>query len=606
MQVPKSYLPFKNCHIVAINGLSPDELKISAKKIKKDRERISHNSILNFVAKSLGIKGGFAEYARMYEEEIQPFMDAHGLNKHADLITPRNVGYTCFTFKLSRQSLSERLFVSGLPIPEKIFTGYDFDYENTISDGFYYFNRLVSYGDDQLFDVINTYGGKGKLSDVKLIPSFKGLMPGDSKLAVDNNIAIARDYGESIVPGSGDYNDRLLKDFVLGGRDWDINAGFNLLGDDLVLPREQGSVIELYKDSNTTPDSYSDSLAASMSVMSLFRDRIDNCDSGWVEVLPFNQNLCFIKGKNGQFDIIIKNVKNDLFKHEFMSGELKVSDVPYFIDDYHFFRWHYFEYQGWSDMDRHESEKHFYSSGGSLSEYPGIDEIFISYYKSIGKFTGRVKLENAVKDGFICSKVMGKDVCISSLISIDVFSNFLSEFNEYSSDRAGDDVLTVNADTDRSQPAACTWFDALAFCKWYSIEHGIPVRLLSSDEYMALRKDSIGFSQRERIHSDLIFTNPKSGVVYKQHPPYMGEGEFQSLHVTYRAGIPNIRLDNGLEFLNSNDFSEWMQDKTCIRSASLGSFHGTGHASRSKPPLHSSGKYKHQKIGFRICYDIFS
>ena len=39
MKTSNSYLPFRDCHIVEIDGISPEQLKLSAKKIKKDKER---------------------------------------------------------------------------------------------------------------------------------------------------------------------------------------------------------------------------------------------------------------------------------------------------------------------------------------------------------------------------------------------------------------------------------------------------------------------------------------------------------------------------------------------------------------------------------------
>ncbi len=87
MTTTSSYLPYDNLHVIRIDGLSPDQIKQSAKKIKRDREKIKHNSVLNYVAKSLGIKGGISGYQSAYAERILPFMQKHGLTKHRDLFT---------------------------------------------------------------------------------------------------------------------------------------------------------------------------------------------------------------------------------------------------------------------------------------------------------------------------------------------------------------------------------------------------------------------------------------------------------------------------------------------------------------------------------------
>jgi hypothetical protein len=579
MQAPKSYLPFKNCHIVAIDGISPEKLKISAKKIQKDREKISHTSILNFIAKSLGIKGGFSEYAKVYEEEILPFMDKHGLKQHVDLIKPRNVGFTCITLKISKQSLSERLFTSGLPLPQRVFTGYDFNYASSISDGFHYFNSNLRRSDESLF----------------------GLKRGLAFETILSNVEIARLHGDEVIPGDLGYSDRLLKDYVLGGYDFNLDAGFNLIGDDLVFPRNQKSVIQTYND-DMLGDEYENSLKANCLIMNLFRERIGEEGCGWVEIIPFNENLVFIKGGGGQFDIIFKNLKEKDFKHTFMGGNLKISDVPYFVSDYSFKRWSYFDYKGWHEKDNHESECHYYNTGGKAGDHPGCYEILVSYFNDIDLYKRESRKFKVCRDGFI--ELSSKEICISNLVSIKNFYEFLNERDDYSAYRNGDDVLAVNADPDNSMPVACTWFDALAYCKWYSDKFEIPVRLLSSNEYISLRGDTLGLSIKDSSCEDLIYIDPTDGKAFLKHPPYMNEDKFQALKVIFREDIGVLNFENGLSFLNSNDFSEWMSDKTCIRSASLKSFYGNDNIIRSSPPLGSSGKYKHQKIGFRICYDI--
>ncbi len=590
MQASTSYLPFKNFHVVPVREISPNELKISAKKIRKDREKISHTSILNFIAKSFGIKGGFSEYSKVYETEILPFLLKNKLKKHVDLCSPRKLGMGYFP-KISKQKISERIFYSGLSLPKKIFTGYDFDYENTISDGYWYFNNHIF--------------NEGAFS--KLIQpghSLESIIEANTSLAaITHNLEIAKIHGDEILKGNFGYSDRSLADFVLGGYGQDIKNGFNLIGDDLVQPRDSSSVIQQYSN-DMESENFKESLEANRLVMEAFRQRIDGQDKGWVEIIPFNDNLAFLKGSGGEFDFIFLGQKDYEFQHKFMQDQLKIADVPYFVSDYAFKRWHYFDYKGWWEQDEHESECHFYRTGGTSRSYPGSIEILISYHKRFNGFESRDKINDKCISGFTKIKAADNKVCISPLVSISDFNEFLSENESYLRERVGDKLSAVNADNNKGLAAACTWFDALAYCSWYTNKYSIPVRLLTSDEYMDIRKDSTGFTLEESIQKDLIYTDPATKKVYEKHPPYMAESEFQSLNLTYRKDIPTINFENGLEFLNSNDFSEWMSDKTCVRSASLACFYRHGHVARSKPPLDSSGKYKHQKIGFRICYDI--
>ena len=337
--------------------------------------------------------------------------------------------------------------------------------------------------------------------------------------------------------------------------------------------------------------------------MELFRQRIDGQDQGWVEIMPFNNNLVFLKGRDGNFDFVYRGLKDHEFQHKFMENQLKIADVPYFVSDYAFDRWHYFEYKGWREKDNHESECHYYKMGGESSNYPGSNEILINYLKYQQLFSDQVRHYGTYQNGFLPVSLLEEEICISNLVSIKDFNEFLSENSEYLEYRVGDAILPINSDTDEALPVACTWFDALAYCKWYGDKYKIPVRLLSSSEYLSLRKECVGLSLKDSIHEHLRYTGPNNHV-YSKHPPYMPEDSFQSLKVEYKKGISEIEHGSGLVFLNSNDFAEWVSDKACIRSASLKSFYGNDNVNRSSPPLDSSGKYKHLKIGFRICYDM--
>ena len=141
MKQPTAYLPLKKFHIIPINGLSPNEIKKSVSQVSRDREKIKHLTLLNACAKALGCKGGIAGYQSEYESRLKPFMEEHKLITHTDLVSPRYIGYGLPSFKLNYQDISERLFFSQKFIPKKLFTGYNFHYENHFDDG------VMLYGD---------------------------------------------------------------------------------------------------------------------------------------------------------------------------------------------------------------------------------------------------------------------------------------------------------------------------------------------------------------------------------------------------------------------------------------------------------------------------
>jgi len=64
----------------------------------------------------------------------------------------------------------------------------------------------------------------------------------------------------------------------------------------------------------------------------------------WVEIIPF-YNLYFLKGKDGKYDFVFKNLRDEAFitKYSSFHPYLKRSDVPSsFNEEYDFERWLYF------------------------------------------------------------------------------------------------------------------------------------------------------------------------------------------------------------------------------------------------------------------------
>ena len=203
------YLPLNNCHIVSINGIQPDQIKKSAKNVVKDREKIKHCTCLNATCNALGFTGGFSGYAKEFENELEPFLKKKGMITPTDLITPRmkcklQVGRT----QLNRRDVSDRLFKSAKQIPQKIFTGYNYDYLSKYDDGHYYF-----YSEQCLnFDY--------------------GIDPRD----LDKNLSFAYENPDLIVKGRKGWIDKKLMDVVVGGLMSMIDPSFNLIGDSLIEP----------------------------------------------------------------------------------------------------------------------------------------------------------------------------------------------------------------------------------------------------------------------------------------------------------------------------------------------------------------------------------
>ncbi len=316
---PLAFMPLDNFHIVPIFGIEPNLIKLSAKKIAVDREDIKRSTVLNALANKLGFKRGFSGYLDAYENELLPFMNEHQLFTYQDLITPRLPGFGATNnFKHKRQDISERIFYSDHLIPEKIFTGYNFDYDQYFFDGILTLSLDIDcekYGLKNLYEIQDSSNVDRALIDPDL----------------------------DVVINNGEKTTRKLIDVVIGSEVICICAGFNLLGDQLVKPRKADSVFELYYSDMSLKEK---ELFHYNKKMELFVKRINELNIGWVEVIPFNNNLVFLKGENGAYDFIFKDQRDQEFKHQLYLPYLKRADIPKFDDEYHFKRWFYFEFKG--------------------------------------------------------------------------------------------------------------------------------------------------------------------------------------------------------------------------------------------------------------------
>jgi len=647
LSAPVSYLPLQKFHIVPITALDPLSIKASAKKAKCDREKIKYNTLLNATVKALGIKGGFSEYQRIYNSELIPFMKKHGMKKRVDLLKARKKGGDTYLTDITHQDLSERLFFSGLELPEKIFTGYNFDYNHTINDGVYYFNSSLCINQkSKVFSTaeIEAISGEGNTHfPLEIIESVGPYdlrnMENDGrsyallKKIAKHNIKIAHAYPNIVLEcpydkkplksfldlGKKDYEpdsaamqagidryncfaNRTLLDVVVGSFGKDLGLAFNLLGDSLVLPSISTRVVKLYLG-NIDRESLNQEKEYVDAGFNLFRERIELGEDGWVEIIPFSNNLIFLKGRNGEYDFVFKNQRDKIFEHQIFGKSLKRADIPSCISDYQFFRWHYFEYQGWRDMDSHNSENIFYEKGNKLpGSYPGKDTILQSYHEAKGNFIASKMQSSSKLPGFKEVIVSNQPLMISNLITIDELCLFKEANSDYLDYRGGDKLDSVNVELDSSLPATVTWFDVLAYINWFEKETNVPLRLLSLAEYQELRSTEGIPKERIPVVSDLEFVD-HFGNVFPKHPPYMAPDDFQEL--TCRFGnAEKYQSNTGLEFLKSNSFAEWLQEGACIRSGNLKSFYNDDFHIRSTAPSDSTGKYKGVKIGFRLCYDL--
>lgn len=482
----KAYLPLKQFHILPIYGLSPDDIKLSVQNVSRDREKIGHCALLNACAKSLGFSGGFAGYQQEYQGKLLPFMKQHNLEKLCNLVQPRFLGkgYCVSLFNLKYQNVSERFFFSGQTIPEKLFTGYDFKFDDTLEDGIHVLNQHID------------------LNKWDLVESFSQNFEHNIQQAMKNPDVLIDIYGHDCV-----HKTRKLIDVVIGAKFMELcMVGLNLITDQLVYPRVKNEYeLCLYRPSDSSMESYIQDCNFYHSLLDLFIHRIESQETGWVGILPYNENLIFLKGKNGEYDFVFKNQRDNSFCHQIYAPYLKRAEVPKFDDTYHFERWYYFEFSGFRQRVEHLAEQKFYAENAREDYHKeNIVKTFLeSEYK---KATKPIVQE---LEGFQKIKLKnGKILMVSDLVTIEDFEIFKSENTDYFTRREQigklDKLDSVNCEADKSLPVTVTGYDVWKYIHWFNQKHQIETRLLDDVEYKEISPfSSIGWDKETETINNL-------------------------------------------------------------------------------------------------------
>lgn len=576
-----TYLPLDKFHIVPLDSLDPSSIKKSAKRTFRDREEIGHNTKLNAIAKILGIHGGFSSYEKTYTNELLPFLKKHNLINRKNLLVHKITGdyhlYTQFT----HQQLSEKLFLSKNTIPNKLFTGHNFnfkdvhDWHNLDLD-----DALSTLSVDHIATISCQLGIKS-INDAQLIDK---LLNETVKLNL---------FGESV--------DCLPFDLLMLKLRNDVTSIYHLLGTNLSIfdNVNEDIVVELYAQKTCDIKKYQEDIS-NLKLFALFlKQRLLQSSKGWVNIHPFNENIIFLSDDLGNYDFVVRNQRDQVFDHQVFGDYLKRSDIPSCIEDYRFLRWHYFQYQGNRCWDNHSSELHYYAHGNISANYPGRTAILQKYLEDIGTYKLRKKQSTFRQYAFNQVDTGQKSLMISNLISIEELLQFLKENPDYANYRTGDMLGPVNSDENLSLPASLTYYDVLAYINWREQLDKIPYRLLTTDEYLDLHQERQELNRRFK-GSDMRFFD-LDGTEFIGHPPYVSN--FDKLHLQFSKKFEMISFGK-MNYVNSDYFCEWTMDGVQIRSKSLRSFYGDVYIKRSSGPRHSTGKYKGLKTGFRLCYEL--
>lgn len=562
---------------VPVDSLIPSIIKDSYEK-RADLP-IQRTTYYNCVVDAFGVND-WSKYDSFYTDLIVPFMEQYGLKFYAPE-SPIDLLNGLFTYR----SVSDRLFFSGRPIPTSIFTGYlcKIDHEHFYNPGVVFGKSIKSY--DQIVSEVN----------VDL------LIPYEQK----NNY---------------------------------LNYFWNLLGD--VFVHNNSDTEDQYIARDVFNGSYETSEKIIQQAKELHKLLL-KCTKGWLEIIPFNKNLIFLKAENGVYDFVFRHLRDSDFEDESpFRPYLNHDRIPSAMNEkYDFARWLYFGRKEdtstkklpdtrrsfWLEKDKHLANIAFYESGGR--EYPGYNNLLKIYYENEGKYSYERKISTKLLDSFHEIKLSdGKVLCVSDLITIDEFSKFYIDESPIEIDdkrhqpsqsylkerhKENDIWEAVNLDPG-TYPTIVTWYDAVAYCRWFELKHNVSVRLLSAPEWFEIFDNPQKVANLNHLNpwsDELVCFTPECDVI---EDITERRNDFNEIFVRFKEAPKMIPQINGLQLCINHHFSEWLLEfdghaaamvtPALMKPLTL-SFLSDDELSKPSFPATSTGKYKYQKIGFRICYE---
>lgn len=575
-----------------LDGLHHVHLKNSAKALRDARKRpgqpVSDNPSLHLsslrhgLAQALGSKT-FDAWQHS-EQQLIEFLNSHGMTQPTDLISWRRM----FIHRLTARQVSERIFNSGLPLPEKIFTG--------VGSKFF------------------AASGRGRIDMYQLAGVTFSSDEAELEWCEEraNQVVLSLERKFDWDADAPDLLELTGRDLLLLSYRFDhVAVAFNLLGDNLVAPMQRPPEFRLYNASK-------EELAFDRRVFDIFREEIERSESGWVEVIPFpgNDNLVFLKGKNGAFDWVIRNQRDEAFTGNPYHPILKSHELPTAMKASELNAHLYFTTGEWYERLEHSAETRHYEEGGTVATWPGYPKLLMRELLATRRNYAVPTQPKGQNDlNFIPHRLNDYCLMVSPPVTIQEFWRFF-EGSDWSDDRISRssransqleaDLDAVNLHDDDHLPASITWFDALAYCRYYEQKTGLPVRLLEVEEWKQIspppaqdiKKDGWG---------DLTWVieggDGKTGGKTSHRYPEACDG---GGYLRFGKEITWTQNQQGLPFVSVVDFGEWLADYADgyapVANAATGRALMTGPLDRDRCPAYLTMRYKGLKVGFRLCY----
>ena len=574
-----------------LDGVHHSHIKNSAKLLRDARKRpdqpvsddpsLKLSSLHHGLAQALG--GKSFDAWRHSEQELIDFLQNHGMTRPTNLIS-----WSRAFSSLKARQVADRLFNSGLPMPEKIFTG--------VGSKFF------------------AASGRGRIDIHHL---SKEAIIGDEErlnwcIARAEHILLSLDRESDWDDDAPDHLELTGIDLLLHAFEMpSIAAAFNLLGDNLITPIQRAPEFRLYNASEVE-------LAFERRVFDIFRQEIDRSESGWVEVIPFpgNDNLVFLKGKDGVFDWVIRNQRDEAFTGNPYHPILKNHELPTAMRASELNAHLYFKTGEWYERLEHSAETRHYQEGGTVATWPGYPKLLMRELLATRRNYAVPSQPKGWSDlNFIPHRLNGYCSMVSPPVTIQEFWRFF-EGSDWRDDRVSRssrnntqleaDLAAVNLHDDDHLPASVTWFDALAYCRYYEQKTGLPVRLLEVEEWKQISPPPAQDIEKEGW-GDLTWVveggdGKTGGETVHRYPEACGGGGY----LRFGKEITWTQNQKGLPFVFVVDFGEWLANfadgYAPVANAATGKALMTGPLDRDRCPAHLTMRYKGLKVGFRLCY----
>uniref|UniRef100_UPI0004E0DF05 SUMF1/EgtB/PvdO family nonheme iron enzyme n=1 Tax=Acidithiobacillus thiooxidans TaxID=930 RepID=UPI0004E0DF05 len=269
----------------------------------------------------------------------------------------------------------------------------------------------------------------------------------------------------------------------------------------------------------------------------------------------------------------------------------------------------------WYERLEHSAETRHYAEGGTVATWPGYLKLLMrELVATRGNYAQPTQPKGWGAQNFAPHRLSGYCLMVSPPVTIQEFWRFF-ESSDWRNDRVTrshnkaqleDDIAAVNLHDDDHLPASVTWFDALAYCRYYEQKTGFHVRLLKVEEWKQISPPPLldieqdGWADLTRV---VTGEDGKPGDESCHRYPESSDGGGFLRFVKELTWTQN---QQGLPFVSVLDFGEWLADYADgfapVANAATGKALMTGPLDRDRCPAHLTMRYKGLKVGFRLCY----